>query len=174
MRWLPRWLLALVVLAVLVSAFTFLPRVLAAEADLASRLLTAAFRIPAYSPDTLPYVVYMNDPTYALQVTTECSAVFLTAPFLAVAALILLSRRFSATRIMVSLLLSVGLIVAVNELRIAFVGAALSWWGVEGYGWAHTVVGSILSIAAIAGAVVLSYFILRKGSRSDARREVVQ
>ncbi|RKS86693.1 exosortase/archaeosortase family protein [Microbacterium sp. AG790] len=110
----------------------------------------------------------MDDPTYVLQVTTECSAVFLTAPFLVVAALLLLSRRFRVTRVMVSLLLSVSLIVAVNEIRIAFVGAALSWWGVEGYGWAHTVAGSVLSIAAIAGAVALSYFIMRKGSRGDA------
>ncbi|RKS86708.1 exosortase/archaeosortase family protein [Microbacterium sp. AG790] len=162
LKWVTRLVLALSLVGLMASAFICLPAVLAIEADLAARVLSAVFRVPSYAPFALPYIVFVDDPTYVLQITPECSAVFLTAPFAAAAALLLLSRRFSPARILLALLLSVTVIVIINEVRIAFIGAALVWWGIDGYGWSHTVTGSLMSVGAIVGAVAMSYLVMKR------------
>lgn len=130
------------------------------EANVAGRVLTWIFRIPAHAIPGFSYVIYRDDPTYVLLVTPECSAVFLVLPFLASAALLSLSRRFPLPRLLAALLFGTIVIVAVNEIRIGLIGASLSWWGLDGYGWSHTIVGSGLSFIGIIAAGAIFYFFL--------------
>ncbi|WP_148285538.1 exosortase/archaeosortase family protein [Microbacterium sp. B24] len=168
-----RWVVAIGLVCSIVAGVALLTNVLAFEASIAARVLDSVFMVPASAPSGQAYIRYVADYPYVLVVTPECSAVFLTAPFIAASALLVLSDRFTVKRIMATLSISIGVILAINALRIAFIAAALAWWGMDGYGWSHTVVGSALSFIAIGVSTAIFYVALtRPGAPRRPRRSL--
>lgn len=85
----------------------------------------------------------------ALRVTPECTAAVLVIPCIVAFALFTLFRNVRMTRAVGALLLVVGMVFALNQLRIALVAAAYTSWGASGIWAAHSVLGTLISFAAI-------------------------
>jgi exosortase/archaeosortase family protein len=105
--------------------------------------------------------------TVGLTMTPECTSAFLILPlFLAATALCLLRSSLTG-KVLVALIVSVTVVIAVNQLRLLSMIWLMDIFGNQtGYYWGHTLLGSIVSIIGGAGALVLFVILaLRKGSQ---------
>jgi len=92
---------------------------------------------------------------------------------LLLAALLLSMRNQSAARILIATVLSAGLLVGVNLLRLLLIAALVDWWGAQGgFGWGHTLFGSLLMLAGMAAA--LGVFVAALGRKGPFRARAVR
>jgi exosortase/archaeosortase family protein len=100
-----------------------------------------------------------------LQMTPECSSVFLLIPLLLVTAVMLWFRPENARRLFLSLSVAAAVVIVVNQFRLLSIVGLVHWLGVDnGYYWGHTLLGSMVSV--FGGAVALVLFVwlaTRKG-----------
>lgn len=98
-----------------------------------------------------------DDTSWAgLVVTSECSAAFFVGGVLVVGGLLVIVwHRSPAVRLLVATTATIGLLLLVNTARLAFLAEAAARWGSVGFGWAHTVGGSVLMIATLCLAVIV-------------------
>lgn len=96
-----------------------------------------------------------TDRPFGIRVAPECSAAFIIAPLLLVAAAFaLLGGRHSARRLVSVAAVTVALVVAVNSLRLVVIAWSTWQWGDSGFRWTHTVGGSLLSTVGFGLAMV--------------------
>ncbi|MDN3026034.1 archaeosortase/exosortase family protein [Streptomyces sp. S.PB5] len=88
-----------------------------------------------------------------LQITAGCSSAMLIIPLLMVGAGFMLSRRSTVSRILAGTGVGAAVLVATNQLRFGLIAVFSQKWGYEGFGWAHTVVGSVISLVGVAASV---------------------
>ncbi|MEV0894084.1 archaeosortase/exosortase family protein [Promicromonospora sp. NPDC050262] len=89
-------------------------------------------------------------------ITEECSAAWFVGGVLLVTALLLaVWRRAGAGRLLVAGSVTVVLLVVVNTARMVLITEATVHWGESGFGWSHTVGGSILMIATLCLCALL-------------------
>lgn len=89
-------------------------------------------------------------------ITEECSAAwFVGGVLLATALLLAMWHRAGAGPLLVAGLVTAVLLVVVNTARMVLITEATVHWGETGFGWAHTVGGSILMIATLCLCAVL-------------------
>lgn len=89
-------------------------------------------------------------------ITEECSAAwFVGGVLLATALLLAVWRRAGAGRLLVAGLVTATLLVVVNTARMVLITEATARWGEPGFGWSHTVGGSILMIATLCLCALL-------------------
>ncbi len=147
-----------------------------AESALTAWVLYGPLGRPARTLTTDPVFLYQqvpgDDTSWAgLVVTTACTAVFYVGGVLVLGGLLLLSRRASVPRVAAAALAAALLLVVVNTGRMVLIAEAQARWGAQGFGWTHTVVGSVLMIATLGGCAVLfaRLGLLRRGTGGRRR-----
>lgn len=107
-------------------------------------------------PSTHTFYWLIGTPHFVgLLITSDCTSAILIAPLLFVAALLALGGRVPPGRLIVGSALGSGLLFAANLLRLALITWATYHFGMPGFTWSHTLLGSVLSLAAVAGALVV-------------------
>jgi exosortase/archaeosortase family protein len=95
-----------------------------------------------------------------------CSAAFLLAPFLLLAAGLLSTGRVSVRRGLGSLAVALVAVFAANQARFLVIAAAIRSWGLDrGYARSHVFLGTIVSTLGVLGGVLV-FFVLATGDRA--------
>jgi exosortase/archaeosortase family protein len=96
-----------------------------------------------------------------LQITLGCSSALLVTPILIVTALLLCFGRMSALRILAAALIAGGLVVGFNVLRLVVIAGLVGVWGPQsGFGWGHTLFGSVLTLVGMSGALAVYWLVV--------------
>lgn len=103
---------------------------------------------------------------FTLDVSFACSVVLLLIPLMALAAALLASGRASIFRTVPAVLVGAGALLALNACRFLMIAALTHATGLEGYGWAHTVYGSMLVLIGLA-IVLMAFVKVVSGSRKE-------
>ncbi|WP_369228688.1 archaeosortase/exosortase family protein (plasmid) [Streptomyces sp. R39] len=90
-----------------------------------------------------------------LRITAGCSSAMLIIPLLLVGAGFMLSRRSTVARVLAGTAVGAALLVVTNQLRFGLIAWFSQEWGYEGFGWAHTVIGSLISLVGVALSVTV-------------------
>lgn len=99
---------------------------------------------------------------FTVEVSFACSVTLLFAPFFLIAAGMLACGRTSVMRSIVPLVIgSVGLIV-INALRFVLIAAFTRSSNLVGFGWAHTIYGSVLVLVGLIAIEVLFVFLVTR------------
>jgi exosortase/archaeosortase family protein len=131
------------------------------EAWFGAWALEHVFGRPSRTLTTGPTYLYQevpgDDTSWAgLVVTSECSAAFFVGGVLVVGGLLVIVwHRSPAVRLLVATAATIALLLLVNTARLALLAEAAARWGTVGFGWAHTVAGSILMIATLCLSVIV-------------------
>jgi len=88
-----------------------------------------------------------------LRITAGCSSALLILPLLLLSAGFMLGQRSTVPRILAGAGTGAAVLVVTNQLRLCLIAFFSQQWGEEGFGWAHTVVGSLLSLVGVAASV---------------------
>jgi exosortase/archaeosortase family protein len=97
-------------------------------------------------------------------VTAECTVLIILIPLLLLAATMIALTRVTWWRAALAIVATVLIVLAVNVVRLAFIGWATQLWGVGfGYTLSHTFVGSVIGIAGFAAG--LAVLVLTMGAR---------
>jgi len=137
------------------------------EAALAGHALSGLLGFPVMISRPLRTVFFAFHGTgpahmLGLQVTLGCSSDLLLAPVLLFTGLLLLFGHSSASRVLLAASVAAAVVVLVNTLRLILIALLVDWWGVEtGFGWGHTLFGSVLTLAGMA--VALGVFVVAVG-----------
>jgi exosortase/archaeosortase family protein len=104
-----------------------------------------------------------------LQITLGCSSDLLLAPVVFATGVMLCLRNGPADAILCAALMASWTVVAVNVLRLVLIAALVDWWGVSaGFGWGHTLFGSLLTLAGMAAALWSFVTVLGRGKGARA------
>ncbi|MFE7975696.1 archaeosortase/exosortase family protein [Streptomyces shenzhenensis] len=104
-----------------------------------------------------------------LRITAGCSSAMLIIPLLLVGAGFMLSRRSTVARILAGTAIGAALLVVTNQLRFGLIAWFSQEWGYEGFGWAHTVVGSLVSLVGVALSVTVLLLVAMRRRESQAQ-----
>lgn len=105
-----------------------------------------------------------------LQVTLGCSSVLLIAPLVLFGGLMMSMSNAAPFKIILATALASILLLGANVLRLVMIAAMVNGWGVDvGFGWGHTLFGSLLMLTGMAGAVIIYVLILRRWRRPRAQ-----
>lgn len=104
-----------------------------------------------------------------LRITAGCSSAMLIIPLLLVGAGFMLSRRSTISRILAGTGIGAAVLIVTNQVRIGLIASFFQKWGAEGFGWAHAVVGSILSLVGVAASVTALLLVAMRRPRSNDR-----
>jgi exosortase/archaeosortase family protein len=108
---------------------------------------------------------------FGLEITPECSSAFLIAPIAIVAGALASRPRLPLTRILGAFLVAAGLLAIGNQVRVGLIAWLIETFGLrESYRWGHTIIGSLVSILFVAGALCVFAWIVVRGRDADADR----
>ena len=91
----------------------------------------------------------------ALHLTPECTAAIMVIPCVIAFAIFTAMRNVRIGRALGALAVVTALVFAVNQLRIGLLAAAYLGWGARSLWLAHSVVGTLISLAGIVLALVV-------------------
>jgi exosortase/archaeosortase family protein len=126
--------------------------------------------IVSRAQQTMFFAFHGTGPSHmlGLQITLGCSSVLLLAPIVLLTGVLLSLRNVSALRVLLAAAIAASLVVFINVLRLVMIAAMVDWWGVQaGFGWGHTLFGSVLMLLGLAAA--LGSFVLVLGHRGRGR-----
>jgi exosortase/archaeosortase family protein len=107
-----------------------------------------------------------------LNVSLGCSSVFLLAPMLMLTGILAAYSSKPLHRLGVAATAAAAVFMAVNLLRLVMIAGLMVWWGVQaGFGWGHTLFGSILTLAGMAAASAVYYLVVSRERRTRVGRE---
>jgi exosortase/archaeosortase family protein len=130
------------------------------------RVITTSGVYVASSRETVYFGLSSATPL-GLQMTPECSSVFMLIPLFLVTAVMLWFRPSNARRLFLSLLAASAVVIFVNQLRLLAIVGLVHWLGVDnGYYWGHTLLGSMVSVFGGAVALVLFVWLATRKPRS--------
>ncbi len=143
------------------------------EAKLAAELFSSGgVQANALPNDGIVMFRLANSKVFGLEITPECSSAFLIAPFTALGAAMLWHKRLHPGRVGLGVGLVAVLLVLANQLRVGMIAGLIDQFGLkDGYRWGHLVLGSLLTIAFIAGSLALLLWILTSGRSENALAE---
>jgi len=91
-----------------------------------------------------------------VEISTSCSIALLLSPFCLLAGGLIISRRISVRRGLVTLGVSVLWLFAVNQARILIIVLSMRTWGLErGYELSHVLLGTVVSTLGVLGGLVI-------------------
>ncbi len=103
-----------------------------------------------------------------LQVTLGCSSDLLLIPILVTTGILLCVGGASPFRVMAASVTAALIVVVINMLRLVMIAALVSSWGVQaGFGWGHTLFGSLLTLLGMF--VALAAFVIVVGRARGVR-----
>lgn len=142
------------------------------EASVAERLFGLFTTTSANGGDPVVFFGFGRPGAFGLEITPECSSAFLIAPIALVAGALASRPRLPLLRIILAFLLAAGLLAVGNQVRVGLIAGLIEIFGLqESYRWGHTIVGSLVSILFVAGALCLFVGIVVRGRSADADRE---
>lgn len=94
-----------------------------------------------------------------LRITAGCSSALLIFPLLLLGAGFMLGGRSTVPRILAGTVVGAAVLVVTNQLRLCLIAWASQSWGLDGFGWSHTVFGSVLSLVGVGASVTALYLI---------------
>lgn len=141
------------------------------ESVLAAALLRPVGAVSASESAAITWFQFDAQRAVGLAITPECSVALVLAPVLVLAAMLAGRRWIPLYRVFGGLAAAGAFIVAGNVVRIGTIAAMIDEYGIGvGYDLGHTVVGSLVSLAFVAAAVVVLFRIAIGGSRRAAVR----
>jgi exosortase/archaeosortase family protein len=126
--------------------------------------------IVARERQTMFFAFHGTGPAHmlGLQITLGCSSVLLLAPIVLLTGTLLSLRNVSPVRVLLAAAVAACLVVSINVVRLVMIAAMVNWWGVQtGFGWGHTLFGSVLMLVGLAAA--LGAFVLVLGYHGPGR-----
>ncbi len=129
------------------------------EAVVAQSLLARVMDGPVGQVNDIVTFPWTGGPIIGLKITEECTVAYLLGPMCLLVALLTVVTRSSLSRLAGGLFVGVGLLIVVNQIRVAIIAMSTQHWGLEGYDITHKLVGTAISligftIAALAMIVV--------------------
>ncbi|GGP92602.1 hypothetical protein [Streptomyces melanogenes] len=151
-----RLVLAVLIAGAAVASVVSIAQLCVFEANLTGTVLGPLMRGGTYVPPDQPDVYYGlgTDEMFGLRISNGCSAALLVLPILVFATVMLLGHRGRVLDIMVGLTVAVAFIIAFNQARLGVIAWSSVHWGMEGFGWSHTIAGSLISLVGVAIATV--------------------
>jgi exosortase/archaeosortase family protein len=128
--------------------------------------------IVSRAQQTMFFAFHGTGPSHmlGLQITLGCSSVLLLAPIILITGALLSLHNISPVRVLLAAAVAASLVVSINVLRLVMIAAMVDWWGVAaGFGWGHTLFGSVLMLVGLAAA--LGAFVLVLGYRGRNRAQ---
>lgn len=105
---------------------------------------------------------------YALVVGAECSVAFSLAAICVLGGVLALVKRLSLVRVVGATAISMTGMVLLNQVRIVGLAFVRAEFGQETFDWAHSLGGSFLMMAGLAGSLALFFaFVVRRASRAE-------
>jgi len=166
----PRLLLAAAALAAGAGLIVWQASVRRVEAAVSARLVSLIGLLPAHRLGTA-VVFILRGRFVGYNLTPECTAAFLIAPFFFIgAAAIVAAPRVPILRTVTTVALITALLFVVNQVRLAVIAGSMRAWGfVPGYDISHVLLGTMVSTLGIVGGLLL--FLARVGFWQPARSE---
>jgi exosortase/archaeosortase family protein len=164
-----RFSVVVLLLVVTVSLVVFQQDFRNLEATLAAKLLgiggTPVFAAPGTA---IVWFGLGQRGAYGLEISPECSAAFLIAPFTFIGSAMLWRRRLSTSRVAVGVVLTAVLLMLGNQMRVGLIAYLIQVLGLKtGYEWGHLILGSLLSIVFIAGSMAMLIWVVSSGRLSS-------
>jgi exosortase/archaeosortase family protein len=142
------------------------------EAWVSGRILPLATGISAGSTVGAPIVWFADGPHryMGLLITADCTIDTLIVPFTAVTAWVAW-HRVRLMRPLTGLAVAVGLLFAVNQLRLLLIVVLTVRYGLtDGFYWGHTLIGSLMTVFGVVLIFAIYALIaLRRKSRPSPR-----
>lgn len=152
-----RRIAAITVLAVIAATLvTFQATFRLGETSLAA--LCFRFFTPVLAASQVPIIWFgLGTPhAFGLEVTPDCSVSLLLVPLCGLGILLLIPRRLKVSLVIRALIVAATLLVIGNTLRLGVIAMCVRYWGLGvGYQVGHLVLGSLVSVVAIALSLVL-------------------
>jgi exosortase/archaeosortase family protein len=170
-RTLPRYAAGAVVCSVAALALIYQDWYRGAEAALAGDAVGQWLGFPvlvARAQQTMFFAFHGTGDAHmlGLQVTLGCSSDLLIAPLLLITGLLLGLGHASAGRIVAAAAVAASIVVIVNVLRLVMIAEMVNWWGAQtGFGWGHTLFGSVLTLVGMFAALTAFIVVFNRGGR---------
>jgi exosortase/archaeosortase family protein len=139
--------------AVVAALFAFSHQLRAAEA-LSLKWLLVPWTGTTAVGDTVVIATDTVRPL-ALHITPECTSAIMVIPCVVAFALFAVVRNVRIGRALGALAVVAALVFAINQLRIALLAAAYIGWGANSLWIAHSVIGTLISLAGIMLALAV-------------------
>lgn len=165
----PQLVLAALLAGAAVALVVLLDRAVQVEAHLFAQAIPFVLGASAELGPHATITVGAGGPMlYSMTIGLACSIVLLLVPFLLIAAALLSAGRMSVLRGLASVAVGAVLLEAVNTVRVVVIAAMTLGDGVSGFGWGHTLVGSVIVLAGLLLATVGMLWIAARGRRGQA------
>lgn len=105
---------------------------------------------------------------FSLNVTFACSVVLLLIPFMLTGAALLGTGRATLMRTLPAVVVGAIALLAINAARMVVIARMTHADGLDGFGWSHTVYGSLLVLAGLA--LTLVAFVRTVSEQHHARK----
>lgn len=92
---------------------------------------------------------------FALHLTIECASYVVTIPMLLLSAFFVGATRVTWGRWALGTISGLAIAFLVNQIRIGLIVFSTNMWGVSGYSFSHTVVGSIIGLIGFVAAFIV-------------------
>ncbi|MFC7486550.1 hypothetical protein ACOCJ7_09960 [Knoellia sp. CPCC 206453] len=136
------------------------------EAVLASHLFDRGGVSTFAGTDDVVVFLLPDSRVFALEVTPECTAAFLIAPFALIGAGMLVRRRLDPARVLLGVSLAAVLLLLANQLRLGVIAGMVTDLGLDrGYQWGHLFVGSFISVVLVAVSAAVALLVIGSGYR---------
>ncbi len=138
------------------------PDVRALETVLSARiagLITGSHTVGVPGTDTFYWLVGTPRIT-GLIITGECTSAILMGPLLMVVGVVALGGRVRTGRLFLGAVAVSAIVFAANLGRIGLITWATYRYGGAGFTWSHTILGSLVTLLAFAGALVMLAWLL--------------
>lgn len=145
----------LVLLAAAAGLLVWQQQVRAGEMSLAGAWFHLVLSGTTHTAGDTIYFTWTGGPLIGLQDTWECTVALLAAPLCAIGGALLALTRMPVRRLLTGLVVALGLLIAVNQVRLAMIAVSLQRWGLDGYDLSHKVLGSIFAIAGFVLAAMV-------------------
>ena len=152
-----------------VALVVLLEKAVQVEAHVFAHAIPAVLGTSAVLGDHATLTIGAGGPMlFSMTVGLACSIVLLLVPFLLIAAALLSAGRISVLRAVFAVAVGAVLLEAVNTARVVVIAALTIGDGVNGFGWGHTLVGSVIVLAGLLLTTVGMLWIAARGRRGQA------
>lgn len=120
---------------------------------------------PVSQVHDIVFFSWVGGPVIGMQISQECTVAYLLGPMCLLAALMTALTKARLLRLASGLLIGAGLLIIVNQIRVAIIAMSTQHWGISGYDVSHKLVGTL--VALIGFTIAASVMIIVSTGRHD-------